>query len=92
MSNFEVNGEASNQAGELNPSVVRALATGLFTEGHGALREVWGGHVAQVATLRLIKHAKEAVQELLLRHSISTVIAALAPPRAFWFLHAMFFE
>ena len=47
---------------------MRALATRLFTEGNGALTQLLGEPIALVATLQLIKHAKEAVQEVLDQH------------------------
>ena len=63
--NFAVNGDAPDPSPALDPSAVRALATRLFTECDGALVQLLGGPLAPVATLLLIKYAKEAVHELL---------------------------
>ena len=41
------------------------MATRLFTEGDGALKQLLGKPIATDATLRLIKYAKEVCQELL---------------------------
>ena len=38
--NFDVGGGAPNDAGRLDPALVRVLATRLFTEGNGALTQV----------------------------------------------------
>ena len=64
IANSDVNGDAPNAARELDPSVVRALATRLFTEGAGALVQLLGEPIASVPTPLLFKYAKEAVQEL----------------------------
>ena len=66
ISHMDVNQQdAPNLAEELDPSNVRALATRLLTEGDGRLAQLMGKPIVTVATLQLIKFAKEAVHELL---------------------------
>ena len=61
--NFEVNGAGGEAVQELNPAMVNARATSLFTEGSGA--PAWSSDppLMTVPTLRLIKFAKEAIDD-----------------------------
>ena len=60
--------DESGEAMTLQPSVINAKATQMFTGGDGAPRRSGEGAVATAPTLWLIKLAKEAVFELFLHH------------------------
>ena len=68
MENDLMMADESGEAMTLQPSVINAKATQMFTGGDGAPRRSGEGAVATAPTLWLIKLAKEAVFELFLHH------------------------
>ena len=78
LSQFDVAADAPNRGVELDPAQVRALATRLLTEGEGRLAQLMGEPIAPVATLQLLKFAKESVHELLEQSREAVLRAAVS--------------